>query len=72
MSTVNVKYGNNYHIKNTNGVIEIEFSDGNCLFKQTVTGEKVGEKTLIDYCEEKIVLYDGKILKRIRDSLTVI
>ncbi|MBO5889088.1 MAG: hypothetical protein J6Q58_03000 [Clostridia bacterium] len=72
MSTVNIKYGNNYHIKSVNGVIEVEFSDGNCLYKQIVTGEKAGEKTLIDYCEEKITLYDGTTLKRVRDMLTIV
>ncbi len=69
---VNIKYGKNYHIKNNNGVIEVEFSDGNCLYKQSVVNDKAGEKTLIDYCEEKIVLYDGKTLKRIRDLITII
>ncbi len=72
MSTVNIKYGTNYHIKNSNGIIEIEFTDGNCLYKQSIVGEKSKEKELLDYCEEKIVLYDGKTLKRIRDTLTII
>lgn len=72
MSTVNIKYGSNYHIKKVNEVTEIEFTDGNCLYKQTVVGDKPSEKSLIDYCEEKIILYDGKTLKRIRDSFTII
>ncbi len=69
---VNIKYGNNYHIKSDNQTVEITFNDGNCLFSQTVVNGKCGEKIAVDFCEERILLSDGKTLKRVRDSLTVV
>ena len=72
MSTVNIKYGNNYKISSLNGIISVEFTDGNKLYEQTISLDKVSDKVLIDYCEERIVLVDGKKLKRVRDMLTVV
>ncbi len=72
MSTVIIKKGNNYHVKNANGVIEVEFNDAGILYRQTVVDGVAGEKSTVDYCEEIIALSDGKKLKRTRDILTVV
>lgn len=69
---VNIKYGNNYHIKNDGQIIEIIFTDGNTLYKQTVQNNRVEENLTVDFCEEKFLLNDGKTLKRTRDNLLVV
>ena len=69
---VNIKYGSNYHIKCENQDIIVNFTDGNSLFTQVVVNGKAQDKTVVDFCEEKILLNDGKFLKRTRDSLTVV
>ncbi len=72
MSTINLKYGKNYHIKNgQNDSLILEYTDGKSLFNQTLTDEGLSSPIVIDFCEEKIVLNDGKILRRIRDNLFI-
>ena len=71
MSTVNIKYGLNYHVKVEDGVIKVEYTSGDKLYCQEITNNEVGKTKVIDFCEEKIVLNDGKVLKRIRDVLTI-
>lgn len=69
---VNIKYGSNYHIKCNNQTIEITFTDGNSLYSQTVKNGKSEDKVVVDFCEEKVLLSDGKTLKRVRDSLVIV
>ena len=69
---VNLKYGNNYHIKFENQTVTITFTDGNTLFSQTIIDGKPENKVTVDFCEEQVVLNDGKRLKRVRDSLMIV
>lgn len=72
MSTINLKYGKNYHIKKgQTDTLTLEYTDGKSLFSQALTDEGLTSQTVIDFCEERIVLCDGKILKRIRDNLII-
>ena len=69
---VNIKYGSNYHIKCENQIVELTFTDGSSLYSQTVENGKSTDKNVVDFCEERILLGDGKTLKRVRDSLTIV
>ena len=71
MSTVNLRSGTHYHISINNNVKTVEFTDGIKLYGQNVELNSGGGKNILDYCEERIKLSDGKTLKRIRDVLTV-
>lgn len=72
MSTFNLKYGKNYHVKvNENGVLTLEYTDGKSLYNQTLSAGSLSNQVLVDFCEERIALSDGKILKRIRDNLII-
>ncbi len=72
MSTLSINSGDNYHLKKSGNTIEIEFSNGNTLYRQLVENGVPKEKAVVDYCEERISLYDGKLLKRVRDILTIV
>ncbi len=70
MSTFNLKYGKNYHVKvNENGDLTLEYTDGKSLYNQTLSAGNLSSQVLVDFCEERIVLSDGKVLRRIRDNL---
>ena len=72
MSTFNLKYGKNYHIrKGQNDSLIIEFTDGKSLYNQTLQDDVLTSQCVVDFCEERIKLSDGKILKRIRDNLII-
>ena len=72
MSTINIKYGKNYHIKVVGGQVIIEFTDNNKLFQQVLESNGITESLKVcDFCEEKLILSDGKFLKRVRDNLII-
>lgn len=71
MSTINIKFGLNYHVNVKDGVINVEYTDGNKLYCQEITNNEVKSSKVVDFCEERIVLSDSKVLKRVRDVLTI-
>ena len=71
MSTINIKFGLNYHVNVKDGVINVEYTDGNKLYCQEITNNEVKSSKVVDFCEERIVLNDSKVLKRVRDVLTI-
>lgn len=71
MSTVNIEKANNYHISKTEEGYLVEYNDGLKLYEINIINDSVAQKTVKDFCDERILLSDGKILKRVRDVLTV-
>ncbi len=71
MSTVNIKYGSNYHLYQSDGGYTIEFSDGNNLYSQKVNESGAGEAKIADYCAERVKLSFGGYLKRTRGTISI-
>ncbi len=71
MSTVNIEKANNYHITKTQEGYMVEYNDGFKLYELNIVNDSVASKNAKDFCDERILLSDGKILKRVRDILTV-
>lgn len=70
MATYVIDKGENYHVTESGEGYVINFSDGNKLYSQRILDLPQTAIT-IGYCDEKIPLYDGKFLVRVRDSLTI-
>lgn len=70
MSTYVINKGENYHVKRHFDGYEITMSIEGKLLSQTVHG-KVNDLLKIEFCDEQLTLFDGKILKRVRDKLTI-
>ena len=70
MSTFVISKGENYHLKKESDGYEITISNDGKLLRQTVYG-KVSEVLKLEFCDEAVTLFDGKILRRVRDKLTI-
>ncbi len=70
MSTYVINKGENYHVKRHFDGYEIIMSSDGKLLSQTVH-DKVGDLLKLEFCDEEVTLFDGKILKRVRDKLTI-
>lgn len=59
-------------VKNDDGEVTVNGGDGTKVVSSSVAsdGEK-SENRVVAYCDEYVQLYDGKILKRLRDALSV-
>ena len=71
MSTINIKYGKNYHLKRTDYCYEIEFNDENQTLMQEVFEDGVSRVLKISSFDERVLLCDGKHLVRLRDEVYV-
>jgi hypothetical protein len=71
MSTINITNGYDYHIVKSQDGYEIFYNDKDKLFKLQINNGKVVSDKVVDYCQEKIPLIDGKFLKRVRELLTI-
>lgn len=59
----------NYQILKTDGEVTLSGSDGTSVSSYSVSGGEVGG--VVAYCDERVPLYDGKMLVRLRNSLSV-
>ncbi len=71
MSIINLKFGDKYHLTKEGDNYAIEFSDGNKIFSQTISGNQASPFITVDYCEERVKLFNGKYLLRSRDVLSI-
>ena len=62
--------GKSHHVTKTQAGYTITYSDKNVLYSQDVDGSLTTPKQ-IDYCDEKVELYDGNYLVRVVDSLKI-
>lgn len=69
MATYVIEKGENYHFVKTENGYEITYSNENKLFSQEITNLPNTPKS-IDFFDEKITLYDGKKLTRIKDLIS--
>ena len=70
MATFVIDKGENYHISKTDTGYDITYSVSNKLFSQLIS-DLTSASQNIGFCDEKITLYDGKKLIRVRDALTL-
>jgi hypothetical protein len=68
---INLPKGDKYHVYKGDGEYYVEFTDGNKILRQTITGVKRGELKTVEYAEERVKTFDGKWVVRIRDNLTI-
>ncbi len=68
--TVVLSKGNNHHITQTQTGYIITYSDKNVLYAQELD-DRLNTPILTGYCDEKVKLYDGNYLVRVRDSLKI-
>ena len=71
MGTVNIEKANNYHINKSENGYFITYNDGSKLYEIQIKNDSIVKKVVKDFCDELLPLYDGKILKRVRDIITV-
>ena len=69
MATYVIEKGENYHFVKTENCYEITYSNENKLFSQEITNLPNTPKS-IGFFDEKITLYDGKKLTRIKDLIS--
>ena len=70
---VGLNKNKNYSIvKRSDGTITVNCGNGTQVISSSVTagGEKA-DNGVVAYCDEYAELYDGRILKRLRDALSV-
>lgn len=70
ISTFVIEKGENYHVNKVDGGYKLTFSRENKGYSQTVLN-LTKKPELLGFCDEQIELVDGKILKRVRESLTI-
>ena len=64
--------GKNFRISQVNeSEVTVEVSSGSGLSSTTISGESQATTPLYSACDEAIPLYNGKILKRIRDRVFI-
>lgn len=69
---INLSKNNNFSISGaTAGGVTLNAFDGKALYSTQVDSVQ-GEKTVIGIADEIFTLYDGKILKRIKDNLYLV
>ena len=70
---VNLGKGKIFTIKEVNGLGEvvIDVGDGSQLSSTTVNEKNQSSKTAYAICDEVLTLYDGKTVKRIRDTIFI-
>ena len=71
MSTTNIKYGKNYHIKRIEHGYRIEFNDKDRTYRQDVIDDSVSEAKQVEKFDERVMLSDQKYLIRIRDEIYI-
>ncbi|MBO5851028.1 MAG: hypothetical protein J6R29_01700 [Clostridia bacterium] len=71
MSTVNLEQGSNYHIVYNGVNFSVEYVRGGKIYKKDVLPNSFTKPIVVDYCDERIRLNDGSILKRIRDNFII-
>ena len=71
MKVISFYSGENYHIEQVEGSIQITFSEGEKYYKALVVDGVVGEKTLIGEFDERVKLSSNKYAKRIKDYLVI-
>lgn len=68
---VNLSKNKNFTIQSiSGGKVTVNSSDGNLLFSSTVDKAE-SSREVVAFADQMITLYDGKILKRIRDSIFI-
>lgn len=68
---VNLSKNKNFAIKGVSGgKVTLNSSDGNFLFLSTVDKTE-SSREIVAFADQLVTLYDGKILKRIRDSIFI-
>ena len=68
---VNLSKNKNFAIKGVSGgKVTLNSSDGNFLFSSTVDKTE-SSREIVGFADQIVTLYDGKILKRIRDSIFI-
>ena len=68
--TIVLAKGINHHINKIQTGYRLTYSDKNVLYAQELN-DRLNTPTQIGYCDEKIRLYDGNYLVRVRDSLKI-
>ncbi len=71
MSTVNLEQGSNYHIVYNGANFSVEYAKSGKIYKKDVLLNDVTKPSVVDYCDERIKLYDGNVLKRVRDNFII-
>ena len=71
MSTVNLEQASNYHIAKNGENFCVEYLKNGKIYRKDILPSIVTRPVLVDYCEERISLLGGKILKRTRESLSI-
>lgn len=59
----------NYQILKNDGEVSLSGSDGTGVCSYSVTGGE--DSGVVAYCDERVQLYDGKMLVRLRNTLSV-
>ena len=71
MSTVNLEQGSNYHVVNNGVNFSVEYVKGGKIYKKDILPSIVTKPSIVDYCDERIMLNDGSLIKRIRNDLNI-
>lgn len=66
---VDLRKNVNYSILKTDGEVSLSGSDGTSVSSYSINGGEVSG--VVAYCDERVPLYDGKLLVRLRNTLSV-
>ncbi len=71
MSTINLEYGNNYHVFKTHSGYKLTYANNNKTFSQEIANGKLKKAVIVGYYDETLPLVDGCVLKRNREILSI-
>ena len=71
MSTVNIKYGSNYHVERKSDCYLIELYENSFAYSQKVNENSVEKAVVIGSFDERQTLNDGRIVVRYRNEISI-
>ena len=71
MSTVNLELASNYHIAKNGENFCVEYLKNGKIYRKDILPSIVTKPSIVDYCDERIMLNDGSLIKRIRNDLNI-